>query len=259
MWRHMLAPVYPGCDEVAEHFEGRSGGYDAYPSWVNDRATLVPILSTLRHRAPQCVVDVGSGTGAVLQYLVGQWQPERYVALDVSRRMLEQCDVPCTRVVGRAESLPLQANIADLVICRQVLHYVRNLLDALHEMRRILTESGALLICQIVPFDVDLDEKWWTTAVAIRQPLRRHLITASQAADLLKKVGYSSVDVFFVESRSSLESWIARYPLPSLSKQVLRRHFAEAPQSVRAARHFKASADGDLEYSLRWMFALANR
>lgn len=180
----------------------------------------------------------------------------RYIGLDISPVMLSK-QVGCAEgVVGDAAHLPIANESIDLVVCRQAFHYFSNPLGILREVGRVLAPGGALLIAQITPFETIEDRVWWKTAVAIRQPQRRHRWTTAGLAEVLSRAGFSTQASTYVESRSSLNNWLDRYPISAEARRGLLQHYRSAPALVRELRNFVAR-DGDIEYTIRWTFTIA--
>ncbi len=97
-------------------------------------------------------VDVGTGTGRILELFVDQ--AEEGMGVDLSRKMLYVARAKLTeaglssRFVRQADAsaLPLNAGVADLVTIHQVLHYLPDPQAALSECARVLAPGGLLLV-----------------------------------------------------------------------------------------------------------------
>jgi ubiquinone/menaquinone biosynthesis C-methylase UbiE/DNA-binding HxlR family transcriptional regulator len=102
-------------------------------------------------------VDVGTGTGRMLELFSGQAQEG--MGVDLSREMLSVARAKLSeaglssRFVRQADAsaLPLDDGAADLVTVHQVLHYLPEPRIALEECARVLAPGGLLLL-------VDFDE-----------------------------------------------------------------------------------------------------
>lgn len=90
----------------------------------------------------------------------------RYVAVDVRRTQL-------VSVVARGEALPLAAGSFDLVICTQVLQVIRQPLDLIAEIRRVLKPEGFLLLSTSAaePLTTEFDY-WRFTPASLRWLLK---------------------------------------------------------------------------------------
>jgi len=96
------------------------------------------------------VLDVGCGTGALLAALAERIANARLVGVDLSWEMLavarrRSCE-QAKLARGFAECLPFGDEKFDAVVCTSVLHFVREPLAALREMRRVLRRGGLLLL-----------------------------------------------------------------------------------------------------------------
>jgi ubiquinone/menaquinone biosynthesis C-methylase UbiE/DNA-binding transcriptional ArsR family regulator len=132
--------------------------------WNRIRALHVPetqveaaVLALLGSRVIDSVLDLGTGTGRMLQMLAGQ--ASRAVGLDVSPAMLgvarANLDEAGLRHVqlrqGDVYALPPDLARFDLVILHQVLHYLDDPARAVREAARALKPGGRLLVVDFAP------------------------------------------------------------------------------------------------------------
>jgi len=78
----------------------------------------------------------------------------RYVAIDLRK-------TPVVDVVSRGEHIPFAGETFDVVICTQVLEYVRNPLDVVSEIHRVLKPGGVLLVSVPAIAIRDSDEEYY--------------------------------------------------------------------------------------------------
>jgi ubiquinone/menaquinone biosynthesis C-methylase UbiE len=99
------------------------------------------------------VLDIGSGTGVLLPFLIAELGDEgKIVALDFSAEMLGQAQAKnFPPIVGFAQAdilaIPLADNSVDLAICNSVFPHFNDKVKALEEMARVLRNNGRLVIC----------------------------------------------------------------------------------------------------------------
>ena len=89
----------------------------------------------------QRVLEVGCGTGAVLQSLSTSPIKTGIFGLDIDRSFLEQAASNASQAVlaqGDAHKLPFEDSSFGFVCCHYLLLWVKNPLLALHEMRRVM-------------------------------------------------------------------------------------------------------------------------
>jgi ArsR family transcriptional regulator len=103
------------------------------------------------------VLDVGTGTGRMLQLLADRAQ--RAVGIDTSHSMLSVARANLERAhfanwelrQGDIHSPPLDASSFDLVVIHQVLHYLDDPARALAEAARLVAPGGRLLVVDFAP------------------------------------------------------------------------------------------------------------
>jgi ubiquinone/menaquinone biosynthesis C-methylase UbiE len=99
------------------------------------------------------VLDIGSGTGVLLPFLIAELGDEgKIVALDFSAEMLGQAQAKnFPPIVGFAQAdvlaIPLADNSVDLAICNSVFPHFNDKVKALKQIARVLRNNGRLVIC----------------------------------------------------------------------------------------------------------------
>ena len=99
------------------------------------------------------VLDIGSGTGILLPFLIAELGDEgKIMALDFSAEMLSQAQAKnFPPIVGFAQAdvlaIPLADNSVDLAICNGAFPHFNDKVEALKEIARVLRNNGRLVIC----------------------------------------------------------------------------------------------------------------
>jgi ubiquinone/menaquinone biosynthesis C-methylase UbiE len=99
------------------------------------------------------VLDIGSGTGVLLPFLIAELGDEgKIVALDFSAEMLGQAQAknfPPIVTFAQADilAIPLADNSVDLAICNSAFPHFNDKVKALKEIARVLRNNGRLVIC----------------------------------------------------------------------------------------------------------------
>lgn len=99
------------------------------------------------------VLDIGSGTGVLLPFLIAEVGDEgKIIALDFSAEMLGQAQAKnFPPIVGFAQAdvlaIPLADNSMDLAICNSAFPHFSDKVKALKEIARVLKNNGRLVIC----------------------------------------------------------------------------------------------------------------
>src|ERR1043166_7140573 len=180
---------------VQNFFDNRAASYKCVSRWAADErlnAKTDEFLDGIRGRR---ALDIGAGTGLLISRVHAF---KVRIALDISQKMLLQIKDPSVeKVVGDIHYSTLADGCADLVICRQLLHYC-NLASAFRNIVRALIPGGYLHIVQVI--DYKNVPNWWDQEWASFRNVgkRRH------------------------QRRSELEEYYAKSSLPIIKSECLR-------------------------------------
>jgi malonyl-CoA O-methyltransferase len=187
---------------VRTSFSRRAAEYEALV--VVQRRVQKRLLAELAGLAlePQLVVDVGAGTGMLLRQLAERYPAARLVAVDLAPGM---CQTACQggtvrlAVAGDAESLPLHARTADLVLSSSTFQWLPTLAPAFSEARRVLQPGGWFCFALFGEGTLrELRESYrWAIQQSGRGLDRTHTFhTSTAVATALADAGFSSCKVW---------------------------------------------------------------
>lgn len=180
-------------------------------NWVNrflgiDR-TMAACVRRIAGMGPLSVLDLGSGGGGFLGYLVDHNRAtlnHRPIGLDRSKRALQHaslCQSPRIRwICGDALCIPLKDNSVDIVTCSLFLHHFDG-----PQVIRILTEARRVAAVGLVLADLTRSRlalmlTWLCTHLASRSVVFRHDGPASVRA------AYTRKEMAALASRAGLEN-----------------------------------------------------
>ncbi len=147
---------------VRRHFDRWARSYDR--SWLNELAFLPALRvcqeeiirwQTWRGWRPFRLLDVGCGTGRLLERLSGQPDAELLVGLDYSPAMIQRAAQKLgplrsakklRLVLGDAHRLPFAEQSFDVVTCCHSFHHYPNQAQVIAGFARVLRPGGLLLI-----------------------------------------------------------------------------------------------------------------
>ena len=146
-------------EQVSEMFDNVAGGYDAlnrvitFGMDVKWRKRIVNIVST---KEPKTILDIATGTGD-MAILFAESSNAKITGLDISKGMLDVAHTKVTKKnlgnqislqVGDAENLPFEDSSYDVVSVTYGIRNFENLKKGLTEIRRVLTNTGMLVILE---------------------------------------------------------------------------------------------------------------
>ena len=161
--RARLASVRAQRGQAAQAFFARLA-----PEWDRLRSLHAPehaveaaVLEALGPRPIRSLVDLGTGTGRMLQVLGPR--AARAVGLDASHAMLSVARANLERAglsrvelrQGDIHAPPFGRGSFDLVVVHQVLHYLDDPARALREAARLVAPGGRLLVVDFAPHGLE--------------------------------------------------------------------------------------------------------
>jgi ArsR family transcriptional regulator len=143
---------------AAAYFRDNASRWDEIRSLhVAEAEVEGALLAAFAGRRPHDLVDMGTGTGRVLE-LLGP-HVERAIGIDLSREMLALARTNLDRAglshcmvrQGDITQVPLPAASADAVTIHQVLHYASDPAAVVAEAARVLRPGGRLVVVDFAP------------------------------------------------------------------------------------------------------------
>jgi ubiquinone/menaquinone biosynthesis C-methylase UbiE len=136
-------------DPVQDEYALLAPRYDRrWSFYVN--ATVQETLHRLDLSSHQRILDLGCGTGTLIQHLLHLAPEAEIVGLDPSAEMLSVARHKLPQSVelrvGSADHLPFPNESFDLVISTNAFHYFRSPAQAIQEAKRVLRPKGHLII-----------------------------------------------------------------------------------------------------------------
>jgi ubiquinone/menaquinone biosynthesis C-methylase UbiE len=116
-------------------------------------AFLEEIIPMFGLKKGQIVLDLGTGTGVMIPFLVRAVGPSGSVtAIDYAEKMIQKCKAKYSHIqnvtieLQDVEELGLPSEFFDVVTCFGLFPHLENKGKALHHMNRVLKHGGRLII-----------------------------------------------------------------------------------------------------------------
>jgi len=150
-------------DTARAYFSEHAESWDQLRSLhAPDKAVEAALLKLIGKRPFQSMLDLGTGTGRVLEILAPYYT--RGVGIDLSREMLavaranlDRAGVTHVQVrQGDIFAAQIERNAFDLVTMHQVLHYLDDPARAIREAARMLRPGGRLIVVDFAPHSLEI-------------------------------------------------------------------------------------------------------
>ena len=180
---------------IKEYFNAKAAIWDEQVS-EKDPKKLESMANRLDLKSGDTVLDVGTGTGVFLPYLLRKvGENGRIVAIDIAEEMLKIA--AAKRVNGRVDYLcadvcdiPGEAESFDCVVCYSSFPHFQDKPGALAEIKRVLKTGGRLFICHTSSRH-DINEVHRSIPV-VKDDI---IPAADEMLEILANAGFTDIDV----------------------------------------------------------------
>jgi len=124
--------------------------YD-YLSWLFLPDIEKDILKNLQINESDIVLDVGGGTGKLIETMLEENAKVRGYVLDSSKKMLKRTSSEVEVIVGDSSTLPFESNCFDFIFCIDAFHHFENKNKSLMEIIRVSKTDGEVIILELDP------------------------------------------------------------------------------------------------------------
>lgn len=142
-----------------KEFTKAAGIYDSGHAGIYEmcKDDYPPILEELEKEPFNTLLDVGCGTGTMIELLVSKYPEKHYTGADITPKMIEVANakhLPNTIFqVADSENLPYEENSFDAVICANSFHHYPNPQKFFDGVHKVLKPGGRLILRDYTSFN----------------------------------------------------------------------------------------------------------
>ena len=181
---------------VQREYGAMAARYDArWQRYVERTTTLA--LDALSLEAGTVMLDVGCGTGVLLQRALERETGQACIGIDITEAMLRQAArrLPATVMLlrGSGTAVPLASASVDAVVSTSALHFMHDPALAVSEWYRVLRPSGVLVVCDWCTDYRTM--RWLDRVLRLFNPAHERALNSAQLTALLADAGFCDVAV----------------------------------------------------------------
>lgn len=246
-------------DFIREHTKiktdwgSRSHSYNNL-DWVSKDILLSAVVETVEKRPGKKLLDLGTGTGKVIQALYKSEPNMEYHGLDYSAEMLGKIEkhFPFHLQQGVIEDLKYSDDSFDIVTARMVFHHSHDPIRAAKEAFRVLKPGGQFIICEGVPPNKECFD-FYTRMFSFKE--NRNSFLQDDLTNLLHYSGFCQIfaKTIFMKNMS-LNNWLSNAGVPKRNIEIIREMHIKCEKVVENSYNMKVK-DGDL--FMDWKFVIA--
>jgi len=109
-----------------------------------------PILEELEKIKFKDLLDVGCGTGPMIELLTEEYPDRHYVGMDLTPKMIEVANAKKLKnaefITGDSEDMPFEDESFDVLICANSFHHYPDPQKFFREVKRVLRPGGFLVL-----------------------------------------------------------------------------------------------------------------
>lgn len=213
-------------ERAAAYFARNAHAWDEIRTLqVEDGVVEAAILEALGPNPFDAYLDLGTGTGRLIELLDGRWA--RALGIDLSHDMLAVARAHLDRTgirgaqvrLGDIYALDLPRDSFDVVTLHQVLHYLDDPARAIRETARVIRPGGRVLVVDFAPHDHEFLRE--------EHAHRRLGFSHGEVSRLLEQAGLQVETIRDLpapgEGRLTVTLWLARDPRLAIASSGSRR------------------------------------
>ena len=156
------------------------------------------LISFAGIKSPTNFLDLGCGTGWAVCYVAKITNGRgNFVGIDISKGMIEQSKSNANGLPNvyfyeaSSDSLPLESNYFDTIICTNSFHHYSKPEEALSEVNRVLKPNGRIYILDVTADDFFI--QWVNNKVRAKEKEHVKFYTTSEYGVMFNNVGLKHI------------------------------------------------------------------
>lgn len=222
--------------------------------WVSKGSMIEDMVSFAGNVNCMRLLDLGTGTGKVLDTFKIHFPNGEYFGIDISPDMVKNIFPGKGYTIKQCcmEEMPdFDDSYFDVVTARMVMHHSEDIIKTFNEVKRVLKSGGIFIICEGTPPSVDSLDFY---KEMFKYKEERHTFLIDDLTNYFLGSNYSNIyaKVTVLEDMS-LNNWLYNSGVPDENINIIKNMHLNAPQNVKEAYSMRIVKDDIL---MRWKFVV---
>lgn len=140
-------------EQSRKTFDYQAKNYDTSAYSKHAKKLYPYMLNEIIHSFGNTVLDLGCGTGLLMDQVISEDHTRRVTGIDLSSKMIKvakkRIKEKGTLIIGDSEKLPFDDHSFDIVYCNDSFHHYPDPKKVIIEVQRVLKDGGVFIIGDI--------------------------------------------------------------------------------------------------------------
>ena len=239
---------YKKDQNVASDFQKRAKEYEYNSKWVTDKdVNNIPLNYLLTMKTGGDLLDAGGGTGYLSQYLSNHLKFNSITLVDISEDMLKEAENKNYIIKAINSSIEKYCettiNRFDVILIRQVLHYVEDVNLVFSLLKSLLKDNGVIYVGQFLETDIE-SRDWHNELIRNISKNRRRTILYEECLEYVRLNRLEVIQSDVTDFEENLSDFYKRRINEHLSFDKLRNKMINSiNQNIRERMLIKITSD----------------
>ena len=250
-------------DTVVRDFEKRAKTFEEYSRWaIDEKINAVPLRFLSSVKNTDALLDAGGGTGFLSNFLSKHINFDTICLVDSSKDMLDEArrkEYGAELFNASIEDFCHLTNKKfDVILVRQVLHYVEDVNRVISLLRSVLNDDGVIYVGQFVVEDEKCRE-WHDKLMQEISKNRLRTFLFDELSEDFTKAGFEIINKSFTEHSENLKNFSKRKTTDEKFFKILKEKMIRSLTKDVREKMLVKEVEGNIYYTVNFCHLLLKK